>query len=89
MQTELLRLIAAVITATALVAAPAANAGKDRKTSADTMVTVYVSGHGGASIAKKINEMHLEMEARGWRFADMEVHTENADTEGAWVTYVK
>lgn len=89
MQTELLRLMAAVIIATALVAAPAVNAAKDKKTAADTMVTVYVSGHGGSSIAKKINEMHLEMEARGWRFADMEVHTENADTEGAWITYVK
>ena len=40
-------------------------------------------------MAKDINEMHIAMEAKGWRFADMEVHTENSDTEGAWVTYVR
>ncbi len=53
------------------------------------MVTVYINAHGGSSIAKKINEMHKTMEAQGWRFADMEIHTENADTEGVWITYVK
>jgi hypothetical protein len=40
-------------------------------------------------MAKKLNETHVSMEAKGWRFADMEVHAENGDTEGAWVTYVK
>lgn len=80
-------MIAGVVTATALVAAPATNAAKE--TSPATVVTVYISAHGGSSIASKINEMHKTMEAQGWRFADMEVHTENADTEGAWITYVK
>ena len=80
-------MIAGVVTATALVAAPATNAAKE--TSPATMVTVYISAHGGSSIASKVNEMHKTMEAQGWRFANMEVHTENADMEGAWITYVK
>ena len=87
MNTAIKQLLAAVVTATALVAAPATHAAKE--TSPATVVTVYVNGHGGSSIASKINEMHKTMEAQGWRFADMEVHTENADTEGAWITYVK
>ena len=87
MNTSLKQLLAAVVTATALVTAPATNAAKD--TGPATMVTVYISAHGGSSIAKKINQMHKTMEAQGWRFADMEIHTENADTEGVWITYVK
>ena len=87
MNNSLKTLLAAVVTATALVTAPATNAAK--QTSPATMVTVYISAHGGSSIAKKINEMHKTMEAQGWRFADMEVHSENSDTEGVWITYVK
>ena len=73
----------------ALVAAPADAAKPKPKEFADTMVTVYISGHGGSTVAKKANEMHVKMEAMGWRFAAMEVHTENSDTEGAWITYTK
>lgn len=51
--------------------------------------TVHIDGHGGGSIAKKLNEMHAKMAKDGWQFADMEPHTENGDTEGAWVTYTK
>ena len=87
MNNALKQLLAAVITATALIAAPATNAAKE--TGPATMVTVYINAHGGSSIASKINEMHKSMEAQGWRFADMEVHSENSDTEGVWITYVK
>ena len=87
MNTSLKQLLAAVVTATTLVAAPATIAAK--QTSPATVVTVYVSAHGGSSIASKVNEMHKTMDAQGWRFADMEIHTENADTEGVWITYVK
>ena len=87
MKTGLKRLLTAVLAAAAIATFPAV--AKDKKTAADTMVTVYISAHGGSSIAKKVNAMHLSMEAKGWRFAAMEVHTENSDTEGVWVTYVK
>jgi hypothetical protein len=52
-------------------------------------LTVHIDGHGGGGIAKKLNEMHAQMARDGWQFADMEPHTENGDTEGAWVTYTK
>ena len=87
MNISIKQLLVAVMTVTALVTAPATNAAKD--TGPVTMVTVYINAHGGSSIASKVNEMHKTMEAQGWRFADMEIHTENADTEGVWITYVK
>jgi len=74
--------------ATATLAAVPAQAEK-KKEFADTMVTVYVSAHGGGAIAEEMNEMHVKMEAAGWRFADVAIHVENEDTEGAWITYVK
>ena len=54
-----------------------------------TVITVHVNGHGGDGIAKKINEMHAKMTGQGWAFAHLSPHSENADTEGAWVTYTK
>jgi DNA-binding protein YbaB len=79
----------ASIVSFALVATPAQAAKEKKKEFADGMVTVYISGHGGTTLTKKMNEMHVKMESMGWRFAGMEVHTENSDTEGMWVTYVK
>jgi len=76
----------------ALATAPFASlpaSAADKKDHADTIVTVYISGHGGGSIAKEMNAMHVKMEAAGWRFADVAIHVENEDTEGAWITYVK
>lgn len=56
---------------------------------APPVITVHVDGHGGDGIAKKINEMHAKMTREGWVFAHLAPHSENADTEGAWVTYTK
>lgn len=81
------RALMAGAAAIAIIASPAF--AKEKPLPATTMTTVYISAHGGSTIAKKMNEMHAKMEAQGWRFADMEIHTENADTEGAIVTYVK
>jgi predicted secreted Zn-dependent protease len=88
MKTRVTGAIAAALAAAILVAAPVAVA-KDEKPAATRVVTVYVSGHGGSGLAKKLNEMHGTMEQQGWLFASMEVHTENGDTEGFWVTYTK
>lgn len=38
-------------------------------------------------LASNITKKHDEMNARGWRFEDMEIYTENADIEGAFLTY--
>ena len=84
------RVLAASVLASALVALPAMAKDKDKdKKTADNIATVYVSAHGASTMAKKVNESHAKMEAKGWRFADMELHVENSDTEGAFITYVK
>ncbi|MBP6514772.1 MAG: hypothetical protein KA224_06300 [Steroidobacteraceae bacterium] len=88
MKTAFRKLLTATVMATALVAAPLALA-KDDAPAATTMVTVYVSAHGGSGMAKEANASHAKMEAQGWRFANFTVHAENGDTEGAWITYVK
>jgi hypothetical protein len=88
MKTAFEKTLAACVAAAVLVAAPAIAADKKKET-ADNLVTVYVTAHGGSAMAKKINESHVKMEAEGWRFADFEIHTENGDTEGAWITYTK
>lgn len=88
MKTALERTLAAGIAALVLAGAPALAADK-RKETADGVVTVYVSAHGGKEMAKDINASHVAMEAQGWRFADLEIHVENGDTRGAWITYTK
>lgn len=88
MKTAFEKTLAAALAAAVLVAAPAVAADKKKET-ADTIVTVYVGAHGGKEMAKDINASHVAMEAQGWRFADLEIHTENGDTQGAWITYTK
>ncbi len=80
-------LLTAAAMAATLATAPAALAAEPPE--ATTVVTVYINAHGGNSIAREANETHAKMEKEGWRFADLEVHAENGDTEGAWITYVK
>ena len=87
MNTAYRKLLAAAVMASALAAAPVGRAADGP--AAKTAVTVYVNAHGGSTIAKKVNETHAKMEKDGWRFADLEVHAENGDTEGVWITYVK
>jgi len=70
-----------------LVLAPAQAAEKDHE--ARHTITVHIGGHLGNGLAKDANEMHAKMEAEGWRFVSLAVHTENGDTEGLWVTYVR
>lgn len=51
--------------------------------------TVWVDGKGQASMASDVNETHAKMNADGWRFADLEVYTEDGDMKGMFVTYVR
>lgn len=37
--------------------------------------------------AKIMTQLHAEMAARGYTFADMEPYIENGDLEGWWLTY--
>jgi len=88
MKTPFKHTLAAAMVVVAMASAPALAADKKKET-ADSLVTSYVSGHGGSEIARKVNELHAKMEAEGWRFADFAVHSENGDTKGAWITYTK
>jgi hypothetical protein len=80
--------LAACIAATAfLVASTAFAADKDSATA--TIKTVFVGGHGESSMADKVNKMHAEMAAKGWKFADLDIYVENSDMQGIFVTYVR
>jgi hypothetical protein len=58
-------------------------------TKATTVFVNTVLGSRTGGSAKRINESHAEMEAKGWRFLDLEPYTENGDLIGFFVTYVK
>jgi len=75
------------VLAAGLAFAPAQ--ASDRQQEARHVITVHIDGHLGSGLARKTNDMHAKMEAEGWRFASLAVHTENGDTEGLWVTYVR
>jgi hypothetical protein len=68
---------------------PSFSHGKDEAVVAQNVTTVWVDGKGQTSFAKKVNEMHAEMEAKGWKFVDLAIYTENGDMQGAFVTYVR
>lgn len=74
------------VPATLPAAAVAAPAGWTKATTV-FVNTVLGSRTGGS--AKRINESHAEMEAKGWRFMSLETYTENGDLVGFFVTYVK
>jgi ABC-type sugar transport system substrate-binding protein len=61
---------------------------KDEAPVAQNVTTVFVPGKGQSGFAAKVNEMHAQMEAKGWKFGDMEVYSENGDMQGAFLTYV-
>jgi hypothetical protein len=89
---RILTIIVMTTAATAGLSAALASAKDDAEPvamAAAPATTVYLSGHVGGGTAKKLDEMHAKMAKDGWHFADMEVHTENSDTEGLWITYTK
>ena len=50
---------------------------------------VYLDGSGGKKRATRhMTELHRVMAAKGWTFAHLAPHMENADLEGWWITYV-
>lgn len=61
----------------------------DKESAPATIKTVFVSGHGESSMADKVNKMHAEMAAKGWKFADLDIYIENSDMQGIFVTYVR
>ena len=55
-------------------------------------ITVFhdVSGFGRRNrAAEKMTERHNEMALSGWRYAGMEIYTENGDLEGFYLSYTR
>lgn len=51
--------------------------------------TVYLDGSGGKKrAARNMTQLHQVMAAKGWTFAHLAPHVENADLQGWWITYV-
>ena len=77
------------VTPQAPAAAPLAVAAPASWTKATTVFVNTVLGSRTGGSAKRINETHAEMEAKGWRFMSLETYSENGDLVGFFVTYVK
>ena len=64
---------------------PAGNVGP----AAPQAHTVYLDGSGGKKkAARHMTQLHEIMAAKGWTFAHLAPHVENADLQGWWITYV-
>jgi maltose-binding protein MalE len=83
----ILTTVAAGVFATVAMYASASYAKDDPV--AQNTATVWVGGKGETSFADKLNKMHAEMEAKGFKVTDVEIYTENGDMRGAFVTYVR
>jgi hypothetical protein len=79
--------------APATVSAPPATASTTAApagwTKATTVFVNTVVGSRTGGSARRLNESHAEMEAKGWRFLDLDTYNENGDLVGFFVTYVK
>ncbi len=67
-------------------AEPAVHAG------ASGAKTIFVGVHllgRRKGAAKKLNQLHAEQAAEGWRYANMQAWVENGDLEGFFVTYTR
>jgi hypothetical protein len=59
---------------------------------ATAAVTVYVDVHLGArtnGAARRLNDKHVEMAAKGYKFSSLVSYTENGDLVGFFVTYTR
>jgi hypothetical protein len=70
-------------------AAPAAPSAQPGQVTATTVFVDAQAGSRKEGSAKRINKSHADMEAKGWRFQDLEPYTENGDLVGFFITYVK
>jgi len=55
-------------------------------------ITIFhdISGFGRKDrAAERMTEKHDEMALSGWRFAGMEIYTENGDLEGFYISYTR
>jgi hypothetical protein len=79
----------AFLTATVAALSLASGLAQAQDKAPPTAKTVWLDGKGQSSMADKVNKMHAEMAAKGWKFASLEVYTEDGDMQGLFVTYVR
>lgn len=82
-------LLAAALAAPPALAAPADEARAAREAGLDT-VTIHVDATFGMrkdGLARAITRAHAAFAAEGYAFADLELHVENGDVQGVFITY--
>jgi hypothetical protein len=77
--------LAACVATTGLLAAGLAGAAEQGPPA--TIKTVWLDGKGQSSMADKVNKLHADMAAKGWKFVDLAVYTEDGDMQGLFITY--
>lgn len=80
-------LLAATLTVGALTVATRPAQSQTTPTAATQ--TVWLAGQGKADFAERMNRMHAEMGAKGFRFVDTILYVEDGDMQGVFVTYVR
>jgi hypothetical protein len=52
-------------------------------------MTVYVDGHDAGKLTNGVNASFKQYAPAGWAPVSVAVHSENNDTKGIWITYVR
>ncbi|MGI9258298.1 MAG: hypothetical protein ACR2QQ_05660 [Gammaproteobacteria bacterium] len=66
--------------------------GSDVAMDCEEAITIFhdVSGFGRRNrAAENMTETHAEMALSGWRYAGMQIYTENGDLEGFYISYTR
>ena len=64
-------------------------ADEDADAASATITTLFVDGKGQSGFAEKVNKIHAEMAAKGWKFGGLALYTEDGDMKGVFVTYTR
>lgn len=85
-----IRMLGAIAAGLLMLGTATVSLGADKDDDASaTITTVFVDGKGQSGFADKVNKIHAEMAAKGWKFAGLDLYTENGDMKGVFVTYTR
>jgi len=79
-------LVAATAAPAAGLASPAQDAAGPRSTAIET---VWVKGKDEEELVERVNRMHAEMAAKGYRYASLSTYAKSGVVIGLLVTYVR
>lgn len=88
MSTKLAALVLAAAAASPVtgLASPAQDAAPVRSTLTET---VWIKARDEVELVERINRMHAEMGAKGYRYASLATYLKNGDVIGVLVTYLR